>query len=198
MPIEPKYYQVKMDILSKIKDGTYKQKETLPSEKELMKRYNSSRITIRKALDDLANEGYLYKIQGKGTFVGRVTRKQGINILRITSCVSELRACGYATERVVLKARIVDCDEELAKVYGLCVGERYFEFERIYTGDGVPYSYEISYYYTAMSVASNREIFQRNRFIPFCRTCIFMICLSVALRKSRPSWQKAISAICCV
>lgn len=49
MPIEPKYYQVKMDILSKIKDGTYKQKETLPSEKELMKRYNSSRITIRKA-----------------------------------------------------------------------------------------------------------------------------------------------------
>lgn len=159
MPIEPKYYQVKMDILSKIKDGTYKQKETLPSEKELMKRYNSSRITIRKALDDLANEGYLYKIQGKGTFVGRVTHKQGINILRITSCVSELRACGYATERVVLKARIVDCDEELAKVYGLCVGERYFEFERIYTGDGVPYSYEISYYlYRYVSGIEQRDL----------------------------------------
>lgn len=159
MPIEPKYYQVKMDILSKIKDGTYQEEKMLPSEKEFMQRYNSSRITIRKALDDLANEGYLYKIQGKGTFVGSAKRKQGINILRVTSCVSELRAHGYQTERVVLNAHTVDCDEELAKTFGLCPGERYFKFERIYTGDGVPYSYEISFYlYRYVSGIENRDL----------------------------------------
>lgn len=158
MPIEPKYYQVKTDILSKIQDGTYKAKERLPSEKDFMQHYDISRITIRKALDDLANGGFLYKIQGKGTFVGDF-RKQGIDILRITSCVSELRQRGYKTQRVVLAAKTFDCDEALAQQYGLCPGERYFKFERIYTGDGIPYSYETSFYlYRYVSGIEKRDL----------------------------------------
>ena len=158
VPIAPKYYQVKTDILSRITDGTYKAQQPLPSEKELMERYDISRITVRKALDDLANEGYLYKIQGKGTFVGD-PRKRGINILRHTSCISELRQRGYSTRRVVLNAKIMDCDEAHAQQYGLCLGERYFKFERIYTGDDVPYSYEISFYlYRYVSGIERRDL----------------------------------------
>ena len=43
--------------------------EPIPSEQELMEMYQVSRITVRKAVDELVNEGYLYKIQGKGTYV---------------------------------------------------------------------------------------------------------------------------------
>ncbi len=158
VPVAPKYHQVKMDIYSKIADGTYKPKQPLPTEREYMQRYGISRITIRKALDDLANEGYLTKIQGKGTFVSD-PRTRGINILRHTSCIAELKQRGFATKRVVLTRKIVDCDENLARQYGLCVGERYFEFERVYTGDDTPYSYEISFYlYRYVVDIENRDL----------------------------------------
>lgn len=145
MIVEPKYYQIKQDISKKIEDGVYQTDQLLPTEKELMAHYQVSRITIRKALDELVNDSIVYKIQGKGTYVGNPTGK-GINVLRLTSCVSELRKHGFSTERVVLNSRIVECTPELQKAYGLCPDERYFEFERIYTGNGIPYSYEISFY----------------------------------------------------
>lgn len=145
MNANPKYYRIKVDIQKKIDDGIYQTHQLLPTEKEFMKYYSVSRITIRKALDELERNDYIYKIQGKGTYVGDPSVK-GINILRVTSCVSELRKLGYSTERVVLCACIIDCTEELSAKYGLCPGERYFKFERVYTGDGAIYSYEISYY----------------------------------------------------
>ncbi len=66
---EPKYQIVKDYITQYIKKGDLKFDEKIFSELELMGLLNVSRHTIRKALDDLVNEGWLYKQQGKGTFV---------------------------------------------------------------------------------------------------------------------------------
>lgn len=158
--ISPKYYQLMVDIKSKIDDGTYKPDEMLPSENELIDQYGVSRITVRKALDELANERYLYKIQGKGTFVSTPTAKMGgINLIGSKSCVTELRSRGYKTQRIPLVTRIFDCDEEMAEKYGLIKGERYFEFERIYTGNEIPYSHEQSFYlYRYVSGIENRDL----------------------------------------
>lgn len=144
--IAPKYYRMKVDIRSKIEDGTYPRNQALPSENELSELYGVSRITVRKALDELANENFLYKIQGKGTFVGENKQSKGINLFGSKSCVTELRKRGYKTQRLPLVSKIVDCDDEMAEKYGLKKGERYFEFERVYTGDEIPYSYELSFY----------------------------------------------------
>lgn len=65
----PLYWQIKEDIKEKIKNGEYKIDELIPSETELVKKYDVSRITIVKAINELVSEGYLYRIQGKGTFV---------------------------------------------------------------------------------------------------------------------------------
>lgn len=157
--IAPKYYQLKVDIKSKIEDGTYQENEALPSENELIEQYGVSRITVRKALDELAKENYLYKIQGKGTFVGGFRKTGGINLLATTSCITELRQRGYKTQRIPLVQKIIDCDEELEEKYGLKNGERYFEFERIYTGNGIPYSYELSFYlYRYVAGIENRDL----------------------------------------
>ena len=60
----PKYYHVKQEIIKGIDNNTYKENETIPSERELMALFDVSRITIRKAIDDLVKEGYLYKVHG--------------------------------------------------------------------------------------------------------------------------------------
>lgn len=71
----PKYKTIKKFLLNQIKSNKFKQDEKLPSEKELMNRFSVSRITVRKALDELAVEGYIYRLQGIGAFVKRSIAK---------------------------------------------------------------------------------------------------------------------------
>lgn len=65
------YSQLKNLILDKIKSGEYSEDSKIPSELELCESYNISRPTVRQAINELTNNGYLYKIKGKGTFVAK-------------------------------------------------------------------------------------------------------------------------------
>src|SRR5438046_480421 len=66
-PPSPKYYKLKEIIREEY--SAWDPGEPIPSEAELCQMHGVSRTTVRKALDDLTNEGLLYRIQGKGTFV---------------------------------------------------------------------------------------------------------------------------------
>ncbi len=71
----PLYYQLRMAILEGIASGEFRPKEAIPSERELAELYHVSRITVVKALNDLAQEGVLERRQGRGTFVTARPRK---------------------------------------------------------------------------------------------------------------------------
>lgn len=64
-----KYEIIKNKIEEQISSGVYKENEKIPSESELCRMFDSSRITVRKALDELVTMGVLYRQQGIGTFV---------------------------------------------------------------------------------------------------------------------------------
>ncbi len=72
---EPKYKQVKEHIIGYITQNSLNYNDPIKSEIELMKEFGVSRHTIRKAIGDLVNEGWLYKQQGRGTFVAN-TKQQ--------------------------------------------------------------------------------------------------------------------------
>ena len=65
----PKYVQIEDHIISEIRNGRLKTGDRIPSEAELVRMFGVSRITVRRAIDELVEEGYLEKKQGKGTFV---------------------------------------------------------------------------------------------------------------------------------
>jgi len=67
----PLYSQLKNLIISKIESGEYKEESKIPSEQELCEQYDISRPTVRQAINELTNNGYLYKEKGKGTFVAK-------------------------------------------------------------------------------------------------------------------------------
>jgi GntR family transcriptional regulator len=67
----PLYSQLREALLAFIKEGEYREGDSLPTEKELEKKFEVSRITVRRAIDELVREGYLIARQGKGTFVAR-------------------------------------------------------------------------------------------------------------------------------
>ena len=65
----PLYRQLKEILEERIRQGRFRPGERLPAERELCRQFGVSRITVRQALDELANEGLLYRHQGSGTFV---------------------------------------------------------------------------------------------------------------------------------
>ncbi|MBQ4093227.1 MAG: GntR family transcriptional regulator, partial [Firmicutes bacterium] len=64
-----KYTQLYEILVEKITCGEWKPNERIPTEQELCRRYDLSRITVRDALALLTKDGYIYRKQGKGSFV---------------------------------------------------------------------------------------------------------------------------------
>ena len=64
-----KYENIKCFIQNGIDEGLYPPEGRIPGDNELMTMFNTSHITVRKALSDLVNEGKVYRVQGKGSFV---------------------------------------------------------------------------------------------------------------------------------
>lgn len=69
MKSEPMYRKIYQDLYHGIQNGTYPVGSKLPSEKELSNTYGVSRITSQKAIEILADKGYVMRQPGKGTFV---------------------------------------------------------------------------------------------------------------------------------
>lgn len=91
----PKYMQVKNDILNWIQSGRLKPNDQVQTEFELSDSFGMSRQTVRQAIGELVQEGWLYRIQGKGTFVtaaapiGRKGDEAGKTIGMITTYISD-------------------------------------------------------------------------------------------------------------
>ena len=66
---EKLYIQLTRIFLNEIQSGKWKLNQRIPSEEELCKLHKVSKITVRQAINNLSSDGYLIKIQGKGTFV---------------------------------------------------------------------------------------------------------------------------------
>ena len=139
----PKYYHVKQEIIKGIDNNTYKENETIPSERELMALFDVSRITIRKAIDDLVKEGYLYKVHGKGTYVKGDGEQN--NLVSITSCTQDIEKLGYTPRRKVLSKQVILADVKKRNILNLNENEELFQLARIYYADEEPLNYTTTY-----------------------------------------------------
>lgn len=76
---KPLYTAIVDDLKAKITAGIYKPDGQLPTEAELSSRHGVSRITTRRALEELEREGYIYRVRGSGSFVKPLSRVQQEN-----------------------------------------------------------------------------------------------------------------------
>ena len=75
---EKLYIQLTRIFLEEIKSGNWQLNQRIPSEEELCKKYDVSKITVRQAINNLVSDGYVMKLQGKGTFVVSVLPVVGL------------------------------------------------------------------------------------------------------------------------
>ena len=134
--ILPKYYLIKNSIIEKINNEDLAPHQLLPSERELIEKYNVSRITVRRAIDELVKEGYAYKVPGKGSFVKGDNLKQ--RLTKVHSYTEEIISQGMTPSRKVLHSEIEEVDIKKMKKLNLHKGDELFVLERIYYADDEP------------------------------------------------------------
>lgn len=98
-------------------------------EGDLQSRFDVSRITVRKAVDDLVTEGLLVRQQGRGTFVQRPKLTHELNM--ITSWTEQLLAAGFASRTVHLETEEIDPPKRIAVSLALRPEEQVFALRRL-------------------------------------------------------------------
>lgn len=141
---EPLYEQIKDALTAQIKSGILKPDDRLPSEKELCAIYNVSRITVRQALAELAREGLIYRIHGKGTFVARPRIQQ--ELVRVTPFAETLRSKGLEPSTRYLGSSLVTADYHLATLLAIPVSTAVTRLELLGLGNNEPMVHYVSYF----------------------------------------------------
>jgi len=124
----PLYYQLKGIFRSWIVSGKFDSDKRFPSENELQEQYNVSRMTIRRALSELVNEGFLVREQGRGSFV--VQQRVQDQLRQLTSFTEDMQLRGLVTASKVLSFQVV-VDGEVAQKMDISEHEELVRLERV-------------------------------------------------------------------
>ena len=129
----PLYYQIYDVLKEEIENGTYLPGSQIPSEAELGKRFNVSRITVKQAIQKLVVDGYLYRQQGKGTFVSkpRVNRK----LSELISFHDEMLEKGFVPTSRILEFRVIPAQGVVAQALEVPENEKVIQIVRLRLAD---------------------------------------------------------------
>lgn len=139
----PAYEQVKSFIKGHISSGEWRPGDPVPSESALAQQFGVARMTVNRALRELAAEGLVDRVQGSGTRVAELHRIS--SRLTIRDIHDEVAERGHVhTTRVVLVAQD-KASTELAQSLGLKPGDKVFHTILIHLENGIPIQYEDRY-----------------------------------------------------
>ncbi|AEB31161.1 transcriptional regulator, GntR family protein [Carnobacterium sp. 17-4] len=125
-----KFNEIFLDLEAAILNQRFISGDLLPSENELVKTYNVSRETIRKALNLLLEKGYIQKIQGKGSIVLDIKRFD-FPVSGLTSYKELQDAQNMNSQTIVVSNNLLPVSEELANHLNLSVGTPVLYLERL-------------------------------------------------------------------
>ena len=110
--------------------------DPLPSERALMTTYGVSRMTVRRALGLLVEEGLVYRRRGSGTYVADPAMIS--KTLSLTSFSEDVRDRGMAPGALAQQVRRLPAEPDVAADLGLFPGADVVHLERVRTADGIP------------------------------------------------------------
>lgn len=136
---QPLYRQVQESIREAIADRSLRPDDALPPERELSSAFGVSRITIRKAIEGLVNEGVLDTHHGSGTFIRSKVEK---NFAQLTSFSEEMAARGMAASSRWLNRTSGSVRPDEVLTLRASPGTTVYRFSRIRLADDAPMSIE--------------------------------------------------------
>jgi len=144
---KPKYMQIKEELTAEIEEGKFKPGDLFYTENELKDKFNVSSITVLRAVQELVQERYLTRIQGKGTFVRKEKPKREVKFTEF------LHSPNGKTQKIVrngeeetLILSVVEIqDERIAKILQIESKEPLIHFKRVRKVGNIPWSLQNNY-----------------------------------------------------
>ena len=137
------YSRVETVLAGEIAAGELKVGDQLPTEDRLVARFGVSRITVRRAVQNLVSRGLVEIRRGKGTFVAapRITHE----LTELSGFVEDMHALGRKPTARVIGKEIVTADAAVASQLALTRGARVVRIHRVRLADGIPISFDETY-----------------------------------------------------
>lgn len=137
---QPRHETVSTWIRSKIETGEWTEDHQLPSESQLGKQFDVSRITVRRALQTLESDNLIYRRQGLGSFVKDNRVHQGL--VRLTDFVEDMEAAGLTPASRVLHYEQEPASARIAQQLEIDEGNVVIRIDRLRTGDLDPMAFD--------------------------------------------------------
>ncbi|MBM7555952.1 GntR family transcriptional regulator [Halanaerobacter jeridensis] len=135
----PIYYQLKEILKEMINNNVLRAGEKIPTERELCEIHDISRMTARRAVNELVNEGLLYREQGRGTFVEEAEAKFKQQLSELHGFTEEMQNKDFETESKILSFTIKEVTKEIREHLQ---SEKAIAIKRLRIVDDVPLAIE--------------------------------------------------------
>ena len=139
----PLYHQLQAVLKAEIESRKWQPDEQLPNEAKLAERFGVSKITVRQALQELADLGYIRREHGRGTFVER--RKFDEGPRELTSFTEEMRRHDLAARSRILSQGVMEADARVAHVLRVEPGAPVFVLKRVRLAGREPMSVQTAH-----------------------------------------------------
>lgn len=126
---EPLYYQLYSVLKERIVSGEYQVGSILPSESDMIQEFGVSRITVRRALSDLENDGYIEKHKGKGSIVLRMRLDRPLTVFNSFS--GDALSRGDRPGSIVLSLERVLAGVHVAEKLGISANDNVYALIRL-------------------------------------------------------------------
>ena len=139
---ELKYRQIFETIKSRILDGTYPVGSLIPDQNSLAEEFKTSRMTVKKSLDMLAKEGFIYSRRGAGTYVRKnaLAQRDALPVNEYEGLTHQLGADRVKSK--VISFNVTFPDEEIQERLGIKASDPVYEIRRLRLCDDKPYVFE--------------------------------------------------------
>lgn len=143
----PLYYQITEELRKRLKSGNWKEGELFPPDKYWVEEFNVSTTTVRQALAQLVQEGFLYRRAGKGTFVqvSNITERIG----QLSGFFDETRESGKTPSARLISVGPKTLDSKLATLFPALLNfnqSRLFLIDKIQCMNNMPVARVVSYW----------------------------------------------------
>jgi GntR family transcriptional regulator len=136
----PIYFQIQTQLLHKIQSGQLRAGDPLPSEEELGRIFEVSRMTARHALQALKSQGFASRHKGQGTFVSQPRVEK--DIAHLAGFTAEMNALGMRPTSRILQAETIPAEADVAARLGIPLSSAIFHLRRLRLGDDIPVAIE--------------------------------------------------------
>ena len=138
----PLYHQLYELLRNAILAGKWPPGTMVPSESDLQNHFQVSQITVRQALENLVNEGLIYRQRGRGTFVAQPAIETSLS--RILSFTEDMQQRGYHPGSRVIYSSIGQASPGVSEKLQIPIGTEIAQLNRLRYADGQPMSIEES------------------------------------------------------